>query len=51
MFKIGDLVQHRRSGIKALVISFDEDGDPILAFLGVPIENAEAWVGKGFEVI
>ena len=49
--KIGDLVQHRRGGMKALVVDFDEDGDPILAFLGEPIEEAEAWVGKDFEVI
>ena len=49
--KIGDLVQHRRGGMKALVVDFDEDGDPILAFLGQPIEEAEAWVGEDFEVI
>jgi hypothetical protein len=49
--KIGDLVQHRRSEIKALVIGFDEDGDPILAFLGDPIEDAEVWAGEYFEVI
>lgn len=49
--KIGDLVQHRRVGIKALVIDFDEDGDPILAFLGEPFEDAEVWLRKDFEVI
>jgi hypothetical protein len=51
MFKIGDLVQHRRGGMKALVIGFDEDDNPILAFLGEPVGYAEAWVGKDFEVI
>ena len=49
--KIGDLVQHRRSGMKALVIDFDEDGDPIIAFLGEPFEEAEAWYRTSFEVI
>jgi hypothetical protein len=49
--KIGDLVQTRQGGMTALVVGFDEEGDPILAFLGEPIEEAEAWVGKYFEVI
>ena len=41
--KIGDLVQHRHGGMKALVFDFDEDGDPIIAFLGQPIGD-----GRGF---
>lgn len=49
--KVGDLVQHRRGGMKALVVDFDKDGDPIIVFLGQPIEEAEAWVGEDFEVI
>ena len=49
--KIGDLVQHRHGGMKALVFDFDEDGDPIIAFLGQPIGEAEAWEGKDFEAI
>ena len=49
--KIGDLVQHRRGGMKALVVDFDEDGDPIIAFLGQPIEEAGAWGAAAFEGI
>ena len=49
--KVGDLVQHRRSGMKALVVDFDEDGDLILVFLGEPIEHAEVWGATAFEVI
>lgn len=49
--KIGDLVQHRRGGMKALVVDFDEDGDPIIAFLGRPLDEAEAWWRTDFEVI
>ena len=49
--KIGDLVQHYRTGMKALVVDFDEDGDLILVFLGEPIEHAEVWGASVFEVI
>lgn len=50
--KIGDLVQARFTGTdRGLIIGFDMDGDPIIALLGRPLDEAMVWYRTDFEVI